>query len=705
VNRKPQNPWLTKTLNSLPFPLTSNTRTIFNPFGKPPAWSGSRSNGRNKAVSPQAGVTWEGWHLRRKLFIPLAVVLAAGLALGGLFWHFHPPAKLTSRDTLLLADFENKTGDAIFDGTLRQGLSVQLQQSPFYNFLPGPQVRETLQLMGRSSDTRINSETALEICQRQGLNAFVAGTIASLGTHFVVTLVAVDGHSGVMLAHEQEEAASKEEVLGALSRATTRLRKQLGESLTSIEKFDKPIEQATTHSLEALQSFSLGQKMMVVKGEYLAAVPLYQKAIGIDENFAMAYAALGTAYCNLGETTLAAENTKKSFELRERVSQREKFYIESHYYHFVTGDLDKARQVYDLWAQTYPRDFVPANNLGIIYRSLGNFEKSLSEAQERLRLDPASSPGYSNIVAEYVNLNRPEEASVMGRQAIARKLDSPSLRIYLYQLAFLQNDPAGMAQQAAWFANEPEAEDSLRENEADTAAYSGLLEKARDLSRRAVTVAINSEKRETAANYKAAAALREALLGNVEEGNRRAAAALVLSSGRDAQFGAALALSITHAETRALHLTDDMAKRFPENTIVQFNYLPALRGQLALDRENSGEAIEALQKAASYELGSPGDGSFTPAMYPVFIRGQAYLAANRGSDAAIEFRKILRCRGVVVNAPIGALANLGLARAYVLQGDTAKARGAYQDFLALWKDADLDVPIFLVAKSEFAKLK
>ena len=663
----------------------------------------SSSSKRETAPSLPAGRELR----RRGLKIPLSVgvILAVVLAAYGMYLRSHASVKLTEKDTLLLADFENKTGDSIFDGTLREGLAVDLQQSPFLSLLPGPEVRRTLQLMGRPVDARVTPEMGREICEREGLKAYIAGKIASMGGHYVLTLVAADGHSGAVVAHEQEEAASKEEVLRALSLAATRLRKRLGESLSTIEKYDTPVDQATTHSLVALHAFSLGRTMMVVKGDYLAAVPLFQQAIGADKNFAMAYASLGTAYNNLGESTLAAESTKKSFDLREQVSEREKYYIESHYYHFVTGDLEKARKVYELWAGTYPRDFVPVNNLGIIYRSLGNYEKSLSEARERLRLDPASGPGYSNVVAAEVNLNRVQEAGAMCQQAEARNLESPFLKICMYQIAFLQNDAAGMATQAAWFANKPEAEDALFANEAESAAYSGRLVKARALSGRAVSSARNAEKRETAANYEAEGALREALFGNAEEARQRATAALALSSGRDVQFGATLALALTPAAARAPLLADGMAKRFPENTVVQFIYLPALRGQLALNRNNAKEAIEALQKAEPYELGLPGDGNFTPAMYPVYVRGEAYLAAHLGSQAATEFQKILDHPGVIVNEPIGALAHLGLARAYATQNDTVKAKVAYQVFLTLWKDADSDIPIHIAAKSEYAKLQ
>jgi eukaryotic-like serine/threonine-protein kinase len=640
----------------------------------------------------------------RWLLLLAAGLVIAGLVAGGIYRQ-HSATPLTEKDTLVLADFANTTGDAVFDDALKQGLAIQLEQSPFLSLVSEQRVRQTLSLMGQSLDVRVTPEIARDLCQRAGGTATVEGSIALLGSQYVLALKAVNCNTGDILGREQITSEDKSQVLGALGKVVSSLRGKLGESRSMVKTYDTPLEQATTHSLEALQSYSLGRKMMVGKGDYLAAVPLFQKAIVADPNFAMAYASLGTTYNNLGESTLAAENTKKSFELRAWVSEREKYYIESHYYHFVTGNLEEARKVYEIWAQTYPRDPTPANNLGIIYRSLGNYKKSLSEAQERLRLDPASGPGNSNVVAAFVNLNRLEEAMATCAQAEARKLESPFLKSYMYKLAFLQNDTAGMAKQAAWFADKPELEDSLRANEAETAAYSGLLAKARDLSRHAVTSAQNAKRRETAANYEAAAALREALFDNKDEARLRAQAALALSSGRDVQFGAALALALTQTATAARQLTDDLARRFPENTIAQSNYLPTLRGQLALVRNNAGEAIQALQKAAPYELGLPGDGSFTPALYPVYVRGNAYLAANRGSEAAIEFRKILAWRGVVVNEPIGALAHLGLARAYVLQNDNAQARAAYQDFLTLWKDADSDIPVLKHAKAEYLKLR
>jgi tetratricopeptide (TPR) repeat protein len=517
----------------------------------------------------------------------------------------------------------------------------------------------------------------------------------------------VNCRTGDSLAQEQATADGKERVLKALGEAAANLRGKLGESLRTVQKFDTPLAQATTHSLEALQAFSLGRTMINHKTDYAAAVPFFQRAIRLDPNFAMAYAALGLGYSTLGETILAAENTRKAYELREHVSERERLYIESQYCELVTGDLEEARQTYELWRQTYPRDDIPPTNLGVIYRNVGQYDKALVAAREALRLDP-DALSYANVVRSCVYLNRLEEAEATAKEAQAKNLDSPRLRLRLYPVAFLQGDAAGMAKQLAWAAGKPGVEDLFLYTEADTAAYFGRLGKARELSRRAVDSAERAEEKETAAGYEAGAALREALFGNAAESRQRAAAALLLSMGRDAQSGAALALALagdaSQVQARVEKLTDDLAKRFPEDTIVQFNYLPTIRAQLALDRADSSKAIGALQAAAPYELGTPGSSAFRPTLYPVYVRGEAYLAAHRGSEAAAEFQKILDHRGVVFNEPIGAFAHLGLARAYVLQGDTAKARAAYQNFFTLWKDADPDIPILIAAKSEYAKL-
>jgi serine/threonine protein kinase len=627
-----------------------------------------------------------------------ATIVVIGLAVGGWLFFSRKAHALTDKDTIVLADFDNKTGDPVFDGTLRQGLSVQLEQSPFLSIISDQQIQQTLRMMDQKPDAKLTPEIARELCQRTGSAVVLNGSVAEIGTQYLLTLKAVNCANGELLSSTEAQASDKNHVLDALGKAASEIRNKLGESLSTVQKFDTPLEQATTPSLEALQAYSLGRKASA-NADWVAAAPFFQRAIRLDPNFAMAYARLGTSYTNFGETTLGAENTRKAYELRDQVSEEEKFYIESHYYQHVTGNQESARQSYELWAETYPRDWLPLPPLFVVYGVLGQYEKSLAEAREAFRLNPASAMNSANVVNSYLSLDRLEEARTAATEAEARKLDSPALRGILYQLAFLQDDAAGMAQQVAWAAGKPGAEDVLLGLEAHTAAYSGRLGHARELSRRAAASAERAEEKEVAASYEADAALREALFGNAAEARQRSAAALVLSNGRGVQFGAALALAFAGDAVRAQTLADDLNKRFPEHTIVQFNYLPTIHAQLALNHKDSSKAVDALLKAAPYELGSAGG------LYPVYVRGEAYLAAHQGREAAVEFQKILDHRGIVLNGPIGALAHLQIGRAYAMQGDTAKAKAAYQNFLTLWKDADPDIPVLISAKAEYAKLK
>ena len=652
------------------------------------------------ASLPRAKPTGSG---RAKLGWVFAAIFLTALA-AGLYYRSHQSKPLTDKDTIVLADFTNTTGDPVFDDTLRQGLAVQLEQSPFLSLVSERRIQQTLRQIGQVPDARLTPEIARELCQRTESAAAIDGSIASLGKQYVLGLKAVNCRTGDSLAQEQTTADGKERVLNGLGEVAAKLRQKLGESLNTVEKFDTPLEQATTPSLEALQAYSLGWKTQWAKSDFDAAVPFFQRAIQLDPNFAMAYASLGTSHWVRAETSLGAENMKKAYQLRERVSTREKFYIESHYHDFVTGDMEKTRQACELWTQTYPRDDVPKIVLGVVDSKLGQYDKLLAESREALRLN-VSGVTYANLVESYFYLNRVDEARDTAAEAQAKQLDSPSLHFYLYQLAFVQNDAAGMAQQVAWAAGKSGSEDRFSAEEADSAAYFGKLGKARELSRRAVASAEEAEQKETSAGYEAGAALREALFGSVAEDRKRTAAALGLSTGRDVQYGAALALAFGGDTDRAEALVEDLAKRFPEDTLVQFNYLPTIRAQLALIRMDHSKAIEVLQAAAPYELGTPSGNAYSPGLYPVYVRGEAYLAAHQGGEAAAEFRKILDNRGIALNEPIGALARVGLARAYVLQGDIAKAKAAYQDFLTLWKDADPDVPILKDAKAEYAKLQ
>ncbi len=612
--------------------------------------------------------------------------------------------RLIAQDTVVLADFTNSTGEAVFDETLKHALQTNLDQSPFLSVLSDQQVSQELGFMGMKQDVRLTPEVAREVCQRAGSSAMLLGSIAKLGEHYAVGLDALDCQSGRSLGSELVEADSRERVLRSLGDAATKMRAKLGESLSTIQEHDKPVEDVTTASLEALQAYSRGMDTLN-DGNDEGSVPLFQHAVSLDPNFAMAYAALGSSYDDLGESELAAENARRAYEMRERTSEREKLSIESHYYEFVTGDLEKGRQTCTLWAETYPRDGVARNELGAIYANLGQYENDLDQLRDALRIDPASRESYANLAVAYLYLNRLGEANATINAAETKNLDSDRLHEYAYVLAFLQDDTAGMAKQVAWSKGKPGVEDVLLAFEADTAAYLGRLGMARRFSDEAVASAEQARENETAAGYEADAAIREVLFGNALAARQRAIAALKLSTNRDVQFGAAMALAFAGDTGNARRLADDLARRFPEDTIVQSNYLPTLHGQLAIVHNDTRMAIEALQAAAPYELGTPNGGAFTPTLYPVYARGEAFLAAGKGPESAVEFEKILAERGVATNEPIGALAHLGLARAYALQGDTAKSRSAYQEFLTLWKNADLEIPILRTAKVEYASLK
>jgi tetratricopeptide (TPR) repeat protein len=637
-----------------------------------------------------------------------AAILAIALATSALFLHSRKAHALTDKDTVVLGDFTNTTGDPVFDGALRQGFSVQLEQSPFLSIIADQQIQQTLQMMGQKEDAKLTPEIAREICQRTGSAAVLNGSITQVGTPYLLTVKAVNCVNGESLASTAAQASDKSHVLDALGRAASEIRSKLGESLSTLQKFDTPLEQASTPSLEALKAASSGNRVLYATGE-TAAIPFFKRAIELDPNFALAYGWLARMYADIGEAGMAAEYSRKAYELRNRTSEAEKFFISAHFSIAVTGNMENAAQTCELWAQAYPRAWEPHDFLsGIILPVFGQYDKAVEEATKAIHLAPDKPVSYRLLMVNDIALNRLHEAKNTYGQVLERNLNHPFFHIDLYGIGFLQNDPSAMAQQVALSEAKPAIEDELLSLEADSAAYSGRLRQAREFSDRAMDSAERAEETETAATYFALSGLREALFGNADEARRRATLAVVRSAGRDVQHSAALAMALAYTgnDRQAKKLTDDLAKRYPEDTIVQYNYLPTIRAKLAVSKGNASEAIENLRVGAPYELGQTTCSVYGwNALYPVFVRGEAYLAAHQGGEAAAEFQKILDHRGILLNEPIGALAHLQIGSAYAMQGDTAKARAAYQDILALWKDADADIPVLVAAKSEYAKLK
>ena len=633
-----------------------------------------------------------------------AAIVVVGLALGGWLFFSRKAHALTDKDTIVLADFANTTGDEVFDDTLKQALAVDLGQSPFLNILSEDKVRQTLREMTRSPDERLTRNLAREVCQRAGSKAYLAGSIVTLGTQYVIGLEALNCASGDVLAREQVTAGGKEQVLPALGQAASKLRNEVGESLSSVQKFDVPLEQATTNSLEALKAYSLGRKTFLETGD-VEAIPFFERAIELDPNFALAYDSLGISYSNLNQPKLGADYMRKAFDLRDRVTEREKLRITALYYDGVTGELEKANQAYELWIQVYPRDGEPYFLLGGVYMVQGQYEQAAAEIREALRLEP-NSVAYANLGQIYLALNRFEEARQTTEEALGRKLEGLPLHLNLYALAFFQGNPTAMKQQADWAIGKPSAEDQMLSLESDTEAWSGRLGQARELSRQAVESARRSDEKEPAALWQANAAIREALFGNAGVARQNAAAAVALApGGRDAEARAALAYALAGDAPHAQSLADDLTKHFPQDTFVQSVWLPSIQAQIETVRKNAARSVELLHTAVPRELGMLNYATPNSCLYPVYVRAEAYLSAQQGAAAAVEFQKILDHRGLLWNCATGALAHLGLARAYAMQGDTAKARAAYQDFLTLWKDADADIPVLIAAKAEYAKLQ
>ena len=642
-------------------------------------------------------------------------VVAVALIAGGLYFRSYRGKPLTEKDTVVLADFANNTGDPVFDDTLKQALSVALDQSPFLNVLSENKVAATLKLMSRPADTKLTPDVARELCQRVGSKAYIAGSIASLGSQYVLGLKAVNCQTGDPLAQEQATASAKEKVLDAVGEAATKLRGELGESLATVQKFDVPLAEATTTSLEALKAFTLGEKAYREKGP-TGGLPYHQRAIQLDPNFAMGHEAVGTDYVGLSELGRASEYFSRAFELRDHASEREKLTITADYYQNVSGELEKAARTYQEEIESYPRGYRPHLDLGNVYTSEGEYEKAADAYRESLRLAPDNEAPYADLVNSLLALQRFDEVRQISQQAQTRKLESYIVRSALYALAFFGADSPAMAEQQQWYAGQADLENFGLSLASDTEAYSGHLGKAREITKRSVDSAIRADSKESGAIWQENAALREAAFGNASEAKQAAAEALKLDpTSQGVEVEAALAFAMAGDTARAESMAQDLNKRFPLDTQMQSLWLPAIRAQLALNRKNPADALSVLPSTSSIELGQITFATNISCLYPTYVRGEAYLAAGQGKASASEFQRILDHSGIVWNCWTGALAHLGLARANALQSKTSqgaeadaartRALAAYKNFLTLWKDADPQIPILKEAKAEYAKLQ
>jgi tetratricopeptide (TPR) repeat protein len=640
-----------------------------------------------------------------------AVAVAAGIVavFAAAYAYLHRPPKLTEKDTIVLADFDNKTGDPVFDDTLRQGLSVELQQSPFLNIVSDARVQRSLTLMGQPKDARLTPEIAQQVCERTGSAAVLEGSVARLGGQYVLGLRAKNCNTGNILDYEQTVAAKREDVLNSLSQIASKLRTRMGESLATVERYSRPLAEVTTSSPEALKAYSSGMKMVRTPGG--DTMPFMRRAVEIDPQFAMAHAMLGLAYSVMGESVLSAESTTRAWKLRDRVTDNERFYIDFLYDRDVTGNLEKAYQTLESWYQAYPRGENPsAQGLlpGLATHGTGRYERAIEMAQRRIASNPDEAVGYGSLAQSYIFLERLPEAASSLQRAAERKLDNSNQRVMRYIIAVLGGDKEQMDREVALAKGKYEAEHRLAHEEALALARSGRLQAARRSSSRAMNLALQEGGREVAASYQAARAVWEAVCGNGAEGKKNAMAALDLSKSRDVEYAAGLALALSEFFSRSEALAGDLEKRFPEDTFVKFTYVPVLRALGALGRSKPAESVEHLQIALRYELAGNGlnfNRYYLGGLHSAYVRGEALIAEHQYADAAAEFQKILDHRGIVGLDPIGALAHWHLGRAYASSGDNAKAKSAYQDFLALWKDADEDIPVLKKAREEYARLR
>jgi eukaryotic-like serine/threonine-protein kinase len=666
-----------------------------------------RDSGSTQATSPTASLP-----KRWKMGLAAASAAVLALSVGGYVYLHRAAPPLTEKDTIVLAEFENRTGDPVFDDTLRQGLSVDLQQSPFLSLIPDQQIQQTLALMGQAKDVRLTAELAQQVCERTASAAVLEGSIASLGSQYVLGLRAKNCNTGSILAQEQIQAARREDVLNALSEVVRRLRPRLGESLATVEKHSAPLVDVTTSSLEAWKAFSTAMKVGLTSGRRDPA--LMRRVVEIDPNFAMAYANLALTYSGLGESVLSAESATKAWQLRERASERERFFITFNYDRDVIGNLEKAFQTLELWEQTYPRRAAPPDPLellgGLSTKGTGRWEIAVEAARKTVVAYPNVFIGYGNLALSNFFVDRFDEAENALQQAGAQNkewLEQPQFLVYRYNIAFTKSNNEQMDRAVALARGKRLAEHWVTNSQALVQARSGHAQLARQLSSRATDLALQEGRREAAATYQSAAAVWEGLYGNANEAQTKATAALALTNGRDVEYASALALGLAGDSSRSEALADDLDKRFPEDTFVRFTYLPVLRGLSALHRGQSTESVERLQAALHYELAVNGlsVGLYLGGLHSAYVRGEALLAAHQYAAAVAEFQKILDHRGIVGADPIGALAHLQLGRTFALAGDQVKAKLAYEDFLTLWKDADSDIPILAQAKAEYSRLQ
>jgi serine/threonine protein kinase/tetratricopeptide (TPR) repeat protein len=668
------------------------------PMPAAPTGSGSAPAAAASAGSaPVAAASGEVLAAPRKSRTVLMAALGALIILGGIaaYWYMHRAPALTQKDSILVTDFVNTTGDSVFDGTLKKALSVDLGQSPFLNVFSDAKVQQALKFMGKAADARVTSDVGREICQREGIRAMITGSIASLGSQYVIQLDAVNAGTGDTLAETQAQAGSKDKVLDALGDATSKLRAKLGESLASVQKFNTPLAQATTSSLEALKAFTLGESTFN-RGDELEAAPFYKHAIELDPNFALAYARLGTIYSNLNQYDLMEQYQQKAFDLKDRTSERERLYITAHYYMESTGQINKGIQAYELYKQTYPQDMIPWNNLAVLYNQMGQFDKALQDAGEAMRLAPDTVNSYSQASLAYAGMNRLDEAEAVLQKALGNNLSAGFVHSSLADVALARGDGAAFKHELELESATVQGQEDAAFREGRLAVSLGQLLKARGLFKRAGDLAVQINLTEWAPDNAAWLGSIEGLYGEKQAAVQDAGAAMKLSPTFNAKLSIASALALAGDDARAQAIAGEVAKARPLDTIVQSVEVPSVQAVIALNHGDAVKAINLLESARPYDGASD---------RTLLLRGQAYLKARRGADAALEFQKVIALKSLNPTSPFVFVAHLGLARAYALQGDKAKARVAYQDFLALWKDADPDLPLLKEAQAEYAKLQ